>query len=216
MPASGQMLVKFDKREHMQGMYEVGEIQISPASSYSDPSLNPARQDDELAIELRMDSKDVIVSIRGSGTDGFQDLPGVIGDLVHTKRTADYYVYCIALTADPQLFGDFESDACVIIHDPPAFIQRLRDAVELKLPGWCFRSGHVKYIDSYPTSPKDFMKPDIDLCFTKLLSFSHQQEYRFAWVLLPLDQENQEPYEPFAIKIGSLREIADLRLANYR
>ena len=215
MLASGQVLAKFDKREHMRKMYEVGEIQISPASSYSDPSLNPARQDDELAISLRMPSKDLIVSIRGPGTDGFQDLPGVIGDLVHTKRTADYYVYCMALTTNPQLFDDFESDACVLIRDPTEFAERLKNAVRSQLPGWRFRSGRVQYIESYPSSRRDFMKPDIDLCFTKLNAYSHQKEYRFAWVI-PTHRDVEDSLEPLKIKVGSLKEIADLRLANHR
>lgn len=82
----------------MQRMHECGEIQISPASFYKDPSLNPARQDDELAIPLRMPSEGVSILISEPGTDGFQELKDVVGDLVHTKRTKDYYVYCMALT----------------------------------------------------------------------------------------------------------------------
>ena len=209
MLQSGQVLVRFDKRKHMRSMFETGEIQISPASSYKDRSFNRARQDNELAIELRMPSEGVSVLISGPGTDGFQEIKGLVNDLVHTKRTADYYVYCMTLTTNPQLFDDFEADACVVVQDPSAFAQRLKDGVQLKLPGWDYHSGCVKYIDSYPPTPRDFMKPDIDLCFTKLRSHSYQQEYRFAW-MLPPDQESQDPLKPFKVNLGSLKEIADL------
>ena len=190
-------------------MYEVGEIQISPASSYKDRSLNPARQDDELAIERRMASEGVRISIKGPGTEGFQELSGVIGDLKRTHRTEDYYVYCMALSRAPQLFDDFDADSYVVIRESSAFIERLKDSGKRQLPGWRFRSGCVKYIESYPTSPRDFMKPGIDLCFTKLRSYSYQQEYRFVW-LPPPDQERQNPLKAFKIQLGSLEQIAEL------
>ena len=164
MIAATQTLLKFGKQKHMHRMYEEGEIKIHQASWFSDCSLNPATQDDELAIETRKPSEDVSVWINGPGTDGFQELEGVSGDLIYTRRTADYYVYCMILTPNPQLFDDFQANSCVIVHEPFAFTERLKGAVQLQLPDWSLHSGCVKYIELYPTS---FMRSDIDLAFTK-------------------------------------------------
>ena len=114
----------------------------------------------------------------------------------------------MTLTPDRNLFEDFEADSCVIVHDPSAFAQRLKDAVQLQLPGWDSLCGCVQYIDTYAPNPRDFMKPDIDLCFTKLRSHSYQQEFRFAWVL-PQDQERQDPLKAFKVQLGSLEQIAE-------
>jgi hypothetical protein len=46
------MSVKYGKREHIHNMLERGVFQISPATSYDDPSLNAAQADDELSITL--------------------------------------------------------------------------------------------------------------------------------------------------------------------
>ena len=204
-----KFLVKFGSRKHMRRMYEKGEIKIHQASWYKDPSLNPAIRDDETSIERRMSSEGASIWIKGPGTDGFQEIKGLVGDMVRTNRTADYYVYCVALSQDQELFGDFEANSCVVISDPSAVAERLANAVKHQLPGWRFQSGRVKYIESYPTSPRDFMMPDIDLCFAKLDSYSYQKEYRFAWVP-PADQERVDTLNPFKVELGSLEQIAKL------
>ena len=208
-PSPHKFLVKFGSRKHMRKLYEKGEIKIRQASWYNDPSLNPAMRDDETSIKRRMSSEGASIWIKGPGTDEFQEIKGLTGDMVRTHRTADYYVYCMGMSQDHELFGDFEATSCVVISDPSAFAERLADAVKHQLPGWRFRSGCVKYIESYPASPRDFMMPDIDLCFTKVDSYSHQKEYRFAWVQ-PDDQERVDTLNPFKIELGSLEQIAKL------
>ncbi len=188
MLALEKTLVKFGKRKHMRKLYEKGEIKIREASWYSDPSLNPAVRDDETTIERRISSEGASISIKRPGTGEYQELKGLIGDMHRTLRTADYYVYCMALSQDHELFGDFGANSCVVISDPSAFAERISDAVKHQLPGWHFRSGCVKYIESYTTNPRDFMIPDIDLCFTKLDSYSHQLSYCQIWCMAWTDQ----------------------------
>jgi hypothetical protein len=50
----GQYLLKYSRGEFVKAALYRGEIRISPASAYDDPSLNYSIKDDELSIRLRL------------------------------------------------------------------------------------------------------------------------------------------------------------------
>ncbi len=50
--AQGQFILKYGKYQYLQSCLEEGKIRIMPASSYDDPSLNPAIRDAELEIKF--------------------------------------------------------------------------------------------------------------------------------------------------------------------
>ena len=59
---SGKYLFKFSKLRWLEQVYRKGEIRISPAASYNDPSLNSAIQDDELRFTIQSNSLGVNIT----------------------------------------------------------------------------------------------------------------------------------------------------------
>jgi hypothetical protein len=193
------LLLKLGKQAHMQAMFHLGMIRIAPASSYRDPSLNPAMHDDELSFEsIAQPGFKVLVS----PTPGGPMVP--VGGL-HTLRMratlpTDYFVYCMSFSARPRLFGDFEADACVVITKPKDFIDRVVAAVEPLLPEYAHQRGKVRYADPH------FDHHRLPLAMTKHFRFSYQREFRMIWV----PPTPSIGLEPFFITIGSLKDIATL------
>jgi hypothetical protein len=193
------ILLKLGKRAHMEAMFEAGQLRIAPASGYRDPSLNDAVRDDELSFEsIAPPGTKVIVSETRDGP--FVPVGGV--QILRMKSTlpTDYFVYCMAHSARPRLFGDFEADACVVITNPKEFIDRVVAAVELKLPGYAHSRAKVRYADPH------FDHGRLPIALTKHFRFAYQREFRMIWV----PPTPQKDLKPFLITVGTLKDIAAL------
>jgi hypothetical protein len=203
VPPEGTYLVKLGKREHMLDFYKRGRLKISPASSYSDPSLNLAVRDDELSISTYGLQSEVLIEAFDPNTGERLMATHPIGNMTYTSRTrTDYYVYCMGVSLDFRLFGDFGYNACVIVREHAAFEDRLSRAIDAELPGWGGIAGPVRYID-----PFDCKKDDIDVYFTKHHKYWYQREYRFA--CLPQGHP-ASALKPFFVELGSMRDICRL------
>lgn len=201
MPHRGQALVKLGKRNHMQELYEIGKIRISPAASYSDPSLNFAMRDDELKIEQITPGSEVTLTYQDQRS-GEQRTTKPIGEVIYTNSLAtNYFVYCMSHTLSYRLFDDFEADSCVIIREPEVFGSRFLEVVKTHLPDWLDWNQEVEYIDPYL-----HRKEEIDLVFSKHFRYWYQQEYRFSWLPGTGAQTN---LEAFFVELGSLKEISE-------
>jgi len=181
----GEYLIKYSKQAFIQAAFERGEIRISPASRYNDPSLNYSIMDDELSLSLRPPDT-------ATG-----DWPKVV-----TTGT-DYYVYCLANEFSLRLFGDFEADACLVITRPYVFFDRLSEAVMRKLFLWQGYAKPVQYID--PVRPQ---KAKMDLYCSKNFRFAYQREYRMIWK--PISPRSALPY--IHVEIGSLEDCCKVIL----
>ena len=202
MPNPGQTLIKFGKRTHMQELYEHGRIRIAPASSYSDPSLNYAVNDDELKFDRVIPRSEVTITFVDQKTGEPKNVKP-IGEVTNTiSLETNYYIYCVSSVLDYRLFDDFKADSCVIIREPAAFSTRLQDAVQTLIPDWLDWNQSVDYIDPYLHTEKN-----IDLIFSKHFRFWYQQEYRFAW--LP-KRGGRTLLEPFFVELGSLEQISEI------
>ena len=205
VPIPKNALIKLGKFHHMDDLLQKGSIRIAPASSYSDPSLNPATQDDELKFDRILRGSDVTITVVESAAGGDKHNAKrlrPIGEVVRTTSLAtDYYVYCMTHSLTYRLFEDFEADSCVIIRDPVQFCCRLLTAVKAQLPNWAGSHRPVEYIDPY------LHKGELDLIFGKHFRHWYQSEYRFAWVP---ETGPQTQLEPLFVEVGSLKEIAEI------
>ena len=201
---SKRPLVKLGKKRHMQELYELGKIQISPASSYSDPSLNPAKQDNELSFDSFLPKAEVTMTLLDKKTGAPKHRIEPIGDITKTiGLNSDYYVYCMTHTLSYRMFDDFSADACVIIHDTEKFGEQLHKAVLEHLPEWLFWDEQVKYIDPYLSRTDE-----VNLFSSKHFRYWYQQEYRFIWAPPP-GKKYSNKLEPFFFEPGSLKDMAE-------
>ena len=149
IPRPGEALIKFGKRANIQDLHEKGQVRISPASSYSDPSLNHAIRDDEMELSQAMPASEVTTTFLDEGT-GEPKTTKPIGDVTRTISLAtNYYVYCMSRILSYRLFDDFEADSCLIIRDPEEFSSRLLTAVSDEVPDWLSWKQPVEHIDPY-------------------------------------------------------------------
>lgn len=203
LPSPTSCLIKFGKREHLQPMISDGVVRISPASYYSDPSLNAAQQDDELSIHSYAMPDEVTANIIDTDTLKPKGTIKPRGNVKFTIRAnQDYYVYCLAHTLDIRLFDDFEADSCIIIRQPAAFKKKLISATSKKLPRWADWDQMVRYID-----PHNSRRSELEVYFSKNFRYWYQREYRFAWIN---PSANETPLEPFFVELGPLAGIAEL------
>jgi hypothetical protein len=154
-PADGTYLVKFGKRENIFDLYNHGRLKISPASSYSDPSLNSAINDDELALSSYFLQFETINRRLDKHSGEFIDPTRPLGNVTATSRIGtDYYVYCMSSKLDFRLFRDFGYDTCLVICDRQRFEKRLISVVENHPPGWLGVGRPVQYIDPFNCNPQ--------------------------------------------------------------
>jgi hypothetical protein len=115
----------------MEAMFEQGQIRIAPASGYRDPSLNDAVRDDELSFEnIARPGATLMVSKSREGPS--VPVGGIYDIRVKSTLPTDYFVYCMAYSARPRLFGDFDADACVVVTDPKEFVKHVEATARRK------------------------------------------------------------------------------------
>src|SRR6185312_5932524 len=134
----GRCLFKFGKEKHLRQALETGSIRISPASSYSDPSLNYAVCDDELRFTIKVPGKGMSIqkvdemTLKPVG----KTIP-VEGNISMTRRVpTDYLVFCLSAKYELRALDDFEADCCLVIKDSKAFVNRLLEATVPNLQRW--------------------------------------------------------------------------------
>lgn len=203
LPTPGTYLVKLGKREHMIDLFERGRLRVSPASSYSDPSLNAAIKDDELSISAIAMKGEVQITIPDDRMGPLKGPVDPIGNVTFTSRsTTNYFVCCLTHTLDPRLFADFGYDACVIVKDVNEFRRRLNIAMRLNLGPWLAFDSAIAYVDPYNTDRRN-----MNVFFGKHLRYSYQREYRFIWVP---PQGYAGAFAPQDVNFGSVRPFAEL------
>ena len=80
------VLFKYGKCEHLEALLTRGQLRLSPASAYADPSLNVAIADNELTFEKVHGERRTQYVMRG-----------------------DYYCFCSAWLHSDRLISDFEA-----------------------------------------------------------------------------------------------------------
>ncbi|MFB6448928.1 hypothetical protein [Bradyrhizobium tunisiense] len=182
-----KILFKFGRAEYMRALYERGELLVRPASYFASAD-GAARQDNELTMSWYRDGQKIEFS------------------------TSDYYCWCCASVYDYRLFMDFESDACVAINDPDAFIERFAKAVAAQVSG----VESVRLIPAYYYDPLSVLDDPTEFATVKDLAVQCAKHFRFAYqweFRVVITRSAPPPLEPFMLEMGSLHDIAELIVA---
>jgi len=201
----GKYLVKYGKLENLKKVFEEGIIRIAPASSYKDPSLNYAIQDDELTLITYGLPKEVKMSVIDSKT-GEEKGPLIPTSNItyYSECKTDYYVFCLSMIYDHRLFEDFDkADSCIIINELGDFVRRIESTASQVLPGWKMFKMPVIYLDPFNPQEEEHIP-----FFTKNLKYAYQFEYRLAW--LPPNPNFKEKIDYLFLNIGNIKDMAEL------
>jgi len=201
----GSFLVRYSKRQYLEELVSRGHLEIRPASSYNDPSLNPGARDDELRLAIRPNPSEIKMEVIDHRTGQVKGLLEPIGSLLTTVAPTDYYVYCMSGLLSPDLFHDFDADACVLIRDRNIFQERLFEGLNSRLPypTWGGRIERVRYVDPLNTAFRQF-----HVYYSKHFRYAYQQEYRVVWC--PAATTAVTTLEIIRLELGDMRDCCEL------
>lgn len=191
---------KFGEVPHLRALLNEGVLRISPASVYSDPSLNHAIRDDELSVKTY--PSDRPMPLQGYEPPDFQ-VPGKRIISVEAKAPTNYYVFCLSYKYSPRLPVDFSKTGVLEIRDVLGFSKKLFEATKNLLPDWLPGLGAVTYID--PLLPR-LKEPNALFC--KHFRFAYQSEVRYIWI--PKKPTWELPH--IEVRMGNLAEHCELHL----
>lgn len=204
-PPYGSYLLKFGMREHMRALWETGQLRISPAETYNDPTLTKAVFDNEREFIQESISAKVHAPPRRDYTiplSEWIEIP-IIGTMKYIQTyTGQAYMACFSQRYDYRLFEDFGYDSCVVIRDQLRFWTALKEAGEVALPGWGFYFDNVKYRDPFQPTPGN------DVLYTKHFRYTYQDEHRVTWERETLP--DGKPLQPIFLNVGPLTDYCNL------
>jgi hypothetical protein len=199
-PLDDPYLVKYGESRFLEPALTEGKLRVSPAASYADPSLTAAIRDDELQAQVDFDPS--ALGLSGGSWPGRSSGFGR-RKLVTKQLDTNYYVYCGAARLLPRLLGDFNADACLVIRDPNAFINRVADAMAEQLPDWHPAVRYVEYYDPLQVNPAEVSAP-----FFKHFKYAYQHEVRIVW----MPPAPRTTLSTIGLTLGSLEDIAEIVL----
>jgi hypothetical protein len=120
---------------------------------------------------------------------------------IEVRETCDYYLYSLTASYSSRLFGDFDADSCLIIHEPATLAGKLNAAVRKHEPDAQCEVGLVRYYDPVRVDPAL-----IDVPFCKPFSHLYQTELRLVWTFV-----DPRPTLPrLQLELGSLEDCTEL------
>ena len=194
--APNPCLLRFGRLDHMQSLYNEGELMIQPAKRFMDSDIC-AVQDDECSIEVKgiLSSEEVRRVVANP-----QDVPDEERDHVFNIRMNidGYGLYCLGKTPELRMIADWGATGAVIIDHPAEFEKRLLCAVEQELPGARSYFADVSYLDPY--SPPSGIP---NVATTKHFRYAYQDERRLV-------VQGADVGEGKLIHMGPLHDIATM------
>lgn len=200
-PNSCDIIFRYGEEKYMRKFVDQGKIRISPASKYKSGNSFDPRTDDEINKHSWQNGNNIKIT-----TQAGDEMP-VLGNLKRTASTLyNYYTLCLSSDFEPIIFEEFSYDACVIIKNPNAFAERLKEQTDKKVRQWYYLHCPIQYFDPYDLGANEFF----DAAMMKDFSYAYQKEYRFIWD--PLNKDN--PQEYIEVELGPLNDICELYLKN--
>ena len=197
LPTS-QYFVKYGRLAELKELHDEGQLWIRPASGYADPSLSLAIRDEELKVAAGLPLGTRLKRQNDNGE--YQEIP-IVGRILATKKSeTDFYIYCTAAKYDHRLFDDFNSDACLLVHEPKGFVMKIVEACKQNYSDWLFAEKMVCYYDPLHLNRIE------DISFSKHFRFWYQREYRI--VLKPKDPIKR--LEPIKLSLGKVSDLCEL------
>ena len=130
----------------------------------------------------------------------YQEIP-IAGRIFATKKSeTDFYIYCTAAKYDHRLFDDFNSDACLLVHEPNGFGMMIVEACKQGYSDWLFAEKMVCYYDPLRLDRID------DIPLSKHFRFWYQHEYRI--VLKPKGPIKR--LEQINLSLGKVSDLCEL------
>jgi hypothetical protein len=195
-----------------------GSVLFRPLAYYRQHEGDRARGDPAEAI-LSFEPAGGVVITRSTGEP--VDERWFFDSLAEAKR---FHVFCTSMVFNEQLGREFNAVACVAINDVDAFAARLEYAATGQKPSNRLFHGAVTYREG-PELPQERWANPGSIVMSKRSPYSHQREYRFAFVehkyLRPgatkqqlrrgdiLPAQNRRNYPLNFLQLGNIRSLAE-------
>ena len=190
-----KQLFRYSQQKWLEKSLYQGEFRLVPASDYNELIGDDARQDNEL-IRIQSSPGNTVEIIHQK--TGKRLTP--IGDVTYKSEIlTNYYTLCFSSSWNIALFDEFhDSDACLIIHKPEEFCERVHFFANRFLPNWFSLDARVTYGG----------RSDFGAFYLKSSKYAVQDEWRFTWA----PPEALQKLTSFNIRIGSIEEFAEIVL----
>jgi hypothetical protein len=186
----GRHLLKFGDARWLTESIRYGRFRIASASHYDADAHNHARRDTELRRHTRLNPKYMR-----------KESPALGDEWSAVSASTDYYLFSLSERYSSRLFGDFASDACLIVFDRARFISRLQQSISHHLPGWQVQVSRINYYDPVRIDRAKIVVPTF-----KPFRHEYQEEMR----LLCVPPTRHETLAPIYIELGPLDDCAAL------
>ena len=194
-------LYKYGKKKYLDDFLNSGTLRLSPASYYSDPSLNLSIRDDELRVKIYpnphtfgFESNKIIIK-----NANYKSGPHLKNITINTDT--DYYVFCMSKVLLPRLFYDFKVDSVLIIKNPSVFIEKLNSSFKNITKDFLTVVSKVKYYD-----PILINSPELNPFISKHFRYAYEKEERF----LCIPKNRTKTLSFLNLSLGDLNEIAEI------
>ena len=186
-------LYRYSKQRYLLDSLRLGHFRLNPATDYKSMSGDSARQDDEQLRRREVEGGGVSIVNMTTG-EPIRPIGQVRFD---TQIQTNYYVLCFSKSCDIHMYELFKgTDACLVVHEPDVFCERIHSAVSEVLPAWVGMDAETKYGARNP----------LGAVFEKDARYFAQSEWRFAW----LPPQAKIGLSSVDIKIGSIEGIAEV------
>lgn len=187
-----------------------GLVAFRHASKYNDPSLPPAKRDNEQVRSFNFeDSKEKVFLHDKAGNKLHLLKMEVRLTNTNSLKPRDYFVLCWSVASNDKMFVEFDADACILLKDPEELQARIMSHLKSAFPdggkfGNRFRSDSVKYF--FPNEPLHL--PDLlDYQFWKPAEHAWEREFRMVVEIADVDVSSQEW---LVIHLGDLSDICEV------
>ena len=194
---------RFSKKKYLEALLNDGDLRITPASDYKDDVHSPARQDDELTVQLLRHPSQVKITHHNPRTGEDSEMVPISDIRMQSTFGTNYYTLCLSHKFDPRMFDAFDADACLLIDDPQRLSSLLNEIMPLTRPGlcptWPFKVGYMDY-DNPHREPTPTLSKDIKYFF--------QSEVRLNWLRsAPFELKN---IKPFFVNLKGIKDFCRL------
>jgi len=181
-------VMKFGEYRWLSQAIEKGTFRIASGAYYDRDEHNHARRDCELKRHVRLNPRNPACSL-------------ATAEWTTVDAKSDYYLFSLTEAYSPRLFGDFASNACLVVFDKRNFLSRIQRAVTKQLRGWQVQVSRVNYYDPVRVVPSKIIVPTY-----KPFKHAYQEELR----LICVPPTPRLELEPIYVELGPLDNCATL------
>ena len=172
-------LFRYMSSKYAEAFVRRGEVLFRALSFYRDYEDEGVRSDEFEGTRLHRPNDGLKVTKVATG-----EVVSLPHSFESTAREDDIFVYCLSTTHSAALAEKFNADTCVEIHEPVAFIARIRSALAVRpsIKNKRLEYGPVKYYAPHDPPIVDWALPE-RIALSKPSAFAWQGEYRIAFAI---------------------------------